>query len=71
MTRNFSNYTLSGTSHEFLTSYAKRIEDYITANNLPKTYSDDIFDRLFEKLNTFQSQGNIKDADVIRVVNDI
>ncbi len=63
-----NSFELTEKSHDFLESYIKRMRTYIETHDISESYLDDILDRIVEKL---QAKKMLKDADIIKIVNEI
>jgi phage shock protein PspC (stress-responsive transcriptional regulator) len=68
----WKTYEIPKTSADFLDSYIKRLKTYISNNNISESYLDDILERINDKLTQLESESSpIKNADIIKIVNDI
>jgi non-homologous end joining protein Ku len=65
-------YEIPKTSADFLDSYIKRLKTYISDNHISDSYLDDILERINDKLTQLETESSpIKNADIIKIVNDI
>jgi phage shock protein PspC (stress-responsive transcriptional regulator) len=68
----WKTYEIPKTSADFLDSYIKRLKSYISSNNISESYLDDILERMNDKLTQLEIESSpIKNADIIKIVNDI
>ena len=66
------SFPLSPTSKDFVESYLRRIDSYLSARRLSKSYGDDIRDRISEKLSlALKEESPLKDSSVIKIINEI
>ena len=66
------SFALSPTSKDFIESYLRRMDAFLSSRHLSKTYGDDIRERIAEKLTTVsEKETPLTDSSVIKIINEI